>query len=204
MQHIWKIGRIGTHRLKCIQYSWGRDATEQVNEDELADLRFLGQLVAVLPPRLVPLRAGVRRYRVGYTDAEYSRNRSPRIGAVLYRGAPFRPLGLTALLGPSITDEWVEREQQIYLAELFAIPILLCQCRAQLTDSDLLLFVDNESAVAAVIRGVTKAPDARIIIETIHILQLRMNLRIWVEWIDSKSNPADGFSREGLSCEFAQ
>ena len=87
---------------------------------------------------------------------------------------------------------------------MFAIPILICQCRAQLLSSDLLLFVDNESAVAAVIRGVTKAPDARILIEAIHILQLRMGLRIWVEWIDSKSNPADGFSREGLSCSVAK
>ena len=67
----------------------------------------------------------------------------------------------------------------------------------------MLLFVDNESAVAAIIRGATTATDARIIVETIHVLQLRLDIRLWVEWIDSKSNPADGFSREGIECAFA-
>ena len=113
MQHVREDRESRHPPAEAHPYSWGRDAAAPLDEDERADLIFLGQLVAVLPPRPVPLRAGVRRFRIGYTDAEYSRNRSPRIGAVLYRGAPFRPLGLTALLGPSITDEGVEREQQL-------------------------------------------------------------------------------------------
>ena len=96
------------------------------------------------------------------------------------------------------------REQQIYLAELFAIPLLIGRAAAHLQGRDLVLFVDNEGAVASVIRGSTSAPDARILMETIHILQLYLDCRIWFEWIDSKSNPADGFSRDGVSCSFAQ
>ena len=110
---------------------------------------------------------------------------------------------MSALLGPRITGEWQDRERQIFVAELFAIPLLICFCRHELRGADLLLFVDNEAAVAAAIRGVSAAPDARILVEALHVLQLRLDLRIWIEWIDSKSNPADGFSREGLECEFA-
>ena len=33
---------------------------------------------------------------------------------------------------------------------------------------------------------------------------VEQNSRTWYEWIDSKSNPSDGLSREGLSCPVAR
>ena len=30
------------------------------------------------------------------------------------------------------------------------------------------------------------------------------NIRTWYEWIDSKSNPSDGLSREGITCPVAK
>ena len=36
------------------------------------------------------------------------------------------------------------------------------------------------------------------IVQTIQWLALQMGCRIWFEWIDSKSNPSDGLSRDGL------
>ena len=31
----------------------------------------------------------------------------------------------------------------------------------------------------------------------VHLLMLKYGIRIWFEWIDSDSNPADGLSRDG-------
>ena len=63
---------------------------------------------------------------------------------------------------------------------------------------DLLIFVDNEAAVSALIRGGSKAADAARLAELFHALLLQLTSRAWVEWIDSNSNPADGLSRLGL------
>ena len=181
----------------------GAHTGDALTDDEKERLILHRDLVAVVPPRRVPLQRGMRRLLVGYTDAEYSCGRQPRVGAVLYRHAPLLPIGISAVLGTRITDEWLDREQQIFVAELFAIPLMICYCRDDLRGADLLLFVDNEAAVSAAIRGVSNAPDARVLVEVLQVLQLRLDLRIWVEWVDSKSNPADGFSREGVHCEFA-
>ena len=37
----------------------------------------------------------------------------------------------------------------------------------------------------------------RHIAMSLHMLSIHLNVRIWFEWIDSDSNPADGLSREG-------
>ena len=36
------------------------------------------------------------------------------------------------------------------------------------------------------------------------LLQAVLNVRVWVEWIDSASNPADGLSRGGLEDSWTQ
>ena len=41
-------------------------------------------------------------------------------------------------------------------------------------------------------------------VEAIHLLQAVLNVRVWVEWIDSASNPADGLSRGGLEDGWTQ
>ena len=39
-------------------------------------------------------------------------------------------------------------------------------------------YIDNESAMASLIRGATDAPDARALVEAIHVLQLRLDCRL--------------------------
>ena len=59
-------------------------------------------------------------------------------------------------------------------------------------------FIDNESAVACAIRGGSNLPEVETAIQVAHLLWLRLGCRVWIEWVDSKSNPADGLSRLGL------
>ena len=62
----------------------------------------------------------------------------------------------------------------------------------------MLWFSDNEAAVSTIIRGACEPEDINGLAEATTILSARLGARIWVEWIDSKSNPSDGLSREGL------
>ena len=56
---------------------------------------------------------------------------------------------------------------------------------------DLLVFVDNEAAVSALIRGGSRVADAAWLVELFHALALRLGSRAWIEWTDSESNPSD-------------
>ena len=40
--------------------------------------------------------------------------------------------------------------------------------------------------------------------ELLHALCLILRCRLWVEWIDSESNPSDGLSRDGLRDKWTQ
>lgn len=64
--------------------------------------------------------------------------------------------------------------------------------------ADVLLFIDNEAAVASLIRANSLQPDVHLICLFAHAWIFKQGARIWYEWIDSASNPSDGLSRAGL------
>ena len=72
------------------------------------------------------------------------------------------------------------------------------QCPERIAGRDLIWFIDNEAAASTLIRGVTREDDVQLIAEATHLLWAALRTRVWIEWIDSKSNPSDGLSRDGL------
>ena len=63
---------------------------------------------------------------------------------------------------------------------------------------DVIAFCDNSAAVATLIRGTAHSADVLRMAEVATLQQLTHGIRLWVEWVDSQSNPADGLSRAGL------
>ena len=61
-----------------------------------------------------------------------------------------------------------------------------------------MVFVDNEAAAASLIRGSSSSLDVGVMAQAVHWLLMRIDCRIWIEWIDSDSNPSDGLSRLGI------
>ena len=66
-----------------------------------------------------------------------------------------------------------------------------------LQNCDVLWFIDNEAAVASLIRGSSTQTDVHTLVQVAHFLFQRFQIRVWLEWIDSESNPSDGLSRLG-------
>ena len=58
---------------------------------------------------------------------------------------------------------WKQRTQQIYLAELTAVPLLLARYADYFRDNDALFFIDNEGALAALIRMGSGEEDAELV-----------------------------------------
>ena len=79
-----------------------------------------------------------------------------------------------------------------------ALPIGLALLAQRVKGRDLISFIDNEAAVSTLIRGASRAEDCARLAELTHALLMQLNVRLWIEWVDSESNPADGLSRLGI------
>ena len=64
---------------------------------------------------------------------------------------------------------------------------------------DIIWFIENEAAVASLIRGAAKPEDVGRLAAAAHVMFLRLKCRVWFEWIDTDSNTADGLSRLGVT-----
>ena len=111
---------------------------------------------------------------------------------------PSLPLGHTMLLPHSIWRTWTEREQHIFPAGAVALPLGTHALHNYLCGHDVVWFIDNESAAACAIRGGSGLPEVEAAVQATHLLWLHLGCRVWIEWVDSNSNPADGLSRLGL------
>ena len=73
--------------------------------------------------------------------------------------------------------------------------------RSWIGSCDLSWYCDNSSAVGAIVKGASGAEDICRVAVLSHLSWAALHIRTWVEWIDTKSNPADSLSREGASEE---
>ena len=192
---LGRIGRLGLAVLKDLQYQ----PRKRLTSSQIRALMFHATVIHNLPPKLVPIVDKPLGPLVMYSDAEYTPGYQPRLGWVLFRDPPLAPLGFTWVAPKAFTSQWKVRKNQIFPAESAALPVGSWCLKNELRGRDLIWFVDNEAAAAAAIRGSTSEPDVAVLVEVAHLLWLSAQCRVWIEWIDSKSNPADGLSRAGLS-----
>ena len=67
--------------------------------------------------------------------------------------------------------------------------------REVLQGRDILFFVDNMGALAALVAGYSRNGDAADLAACFHIVAAEMQCRVWLEWVDSKANIIDKLSR---------
>lgn len=167
---------------------------------ELRTLQMLYILVGQFRPRDVPVIGACKTpFRI-YSDASFEKG-ILRLGWVLFP-VDGEVLGATTVVPDSVLQSWKPRDQQIFPGELLCslvIPILYPDL---LRDQDLLWFIDNEAAVATLIRASSGESDIHLISQSSHIHFASLGCRVWTEWIDSESNPSDGLSREGVTDEW--
>ena len=92
-----------------------------------------------------------------------------------------------------------ERKTQIIPLELWAAAGMLQTYGEHLRGEDVIFFIDNQSVCCALVKGCSKSWDIQIFATAWQLMVLRLGCRVWIEWVPSKSNPADILSREGKS-----
>ena len=195
-----RCGRVGAEVLKKHQYGDCADLTE----DEIEDLSFLKLVASAWPAKTLQIWGRMRAPVLVYSDASYEPETdvTPRLGWVLMPGGGRTPLGRTCDVPMATYDSWIERKQQIFPAEAVAPLAVLLNHPEEVRGRDVIFFVDNEAAVAACIRGASRCDDVGLIVQATQWEALKLGCRLWFEWIDSKSNPSDGLSRDGLADEW--
>ena len=93
---------------------------------------------------------------------------------------------------------WVQRDQQIYVAESLAPLAASLHHREILQGRDVVWYIDNIGACSALIKGNSSQHDAGIVTAACHLLWAKLSVRMWIEWVASDDNPSDGLSRFGL------
>ena len=110
-----------------------------------------------------------------------------------------QPVGGTTIVPSEVLAAWKPRAQQIFPGETLAALVVPALHGSLLRDRDILWFIDNEAAAAALIRVVSGESDVLTLVQQAHLQFHQLRLRPWFEWIDSESNSADGLSRDGLN-----
>ena len=187
---------VGTQRfLKERQYADTQDVS--VTDLQLRELQLLAWITQRAPVRTIQILQPPQRPLVVYSDASYE-NGQAFCGWVVFHldGVP---------VGQSIhmSDQWISalepRENQIFAAESFCSLLVPFNLPHLFRGRDVLWFVDNEAAAAAMIRGSSGSSDVDRIVQLASVLMLKLGARLWVEWINSDSNPSDGLSRIGIT-----
>ena len=89
-------------------------------------------------------------------------------------------------------------------AELATVSLALAVLSEHVHQADNIAFCDNDAVVSTLVRGSSKTDDCARIAEAVHAIVLRHRYRMWIVWIDSDSNPADGLSRAGTADEWTR
>ena len=176
-------------------------------------LRFIIAVVQVVPPRRISLLGPCRNTFHMWSDASYEMGEQVteedwvpvhqpcRMGYVYRRpGAsdPADTVGATAVLSDVVLKKFLPKKQQVSQCELFTAHTAIANEEEVFHDADFVWFIDNVSAAMALIKGASAKADLSAITVAIHAVFARLRVRVWIECVDSASNPADGLSRDGL------
>ena len=193
----WAWGRFGRAAMQPLfARAASKRSSASMSEPLRRALLFLAGLVAVVPPREVRLR-GTRRRAYVWTDAcwEPGSKRKAGIGIVIFLVEERRWLYAECDCPDSVLARFVLRRQYIGQLELLAAVAAYFTFPDILADREVLHAIDNTSAIAALIKGYSRAVDSVRIIHAFYAFNLGLSTSAWFEYVATDANIADLPSR---------
>ena len=110
----------------------------------------------------------------------------------------------SAVVSEEFMRGFVRRRQQIGQLEILAAVVPYLSVPGVLAGREVIHWIDNTSAKAALVHGYSGVPDSARLVHAFHSFNLGLGARIWLEWVPSAANPSDEPSRVDLArCDFA-
>ena len=95
----------------------------------------------------------------------------------------------------AVLEKFMPKKQYIGQLELYAALIAYSTFKQELQGRKVIHWIDNTSALAALIKGYSRVPDSAQIVHAFHSLNLGLKCRVWFEYVNTKANIADEPSR---------
>ena len=198
------FGCLGKACLQPIMAREHQRSTGEITPDLADSLEFIEFLCNHLPPTELPLTPSELEPVIIFTDAEGKKRDS--------QGAPTGHLGFVVYhpvfgrryASAKAPDDWVRlfdsiKERDTYIGQFelaAAITPLLSLPPEWLAGRPVELWIDNSGAIGALIKGYSGVPDCARIVNMFHFACAKARIQsIWIDYVPSKSNPADLPSR---------
>ena len=185
------IGKFAGPLLTALQ----KADSPQLDQKACDTLQILLRIVTSAPPRDLPVCGPLPEVLRVYSDASFE-NSILRLGWVCF-SSEHPPIGGSSVVPPNVIRHWESRHQQIFPGETICGLVVPWVHPELFQNQDVVWFIDNEAAAACLIRGGSKQGDVHLLAQYAQLLCYSLKARLWIEWIDSESNPSDGLSRQG-------
>jgi hypothetical protein len=190
-----KVGRTGLLPIKKRQYE--ASGNHGLTFELKAAISWLVELLVTCPPREISLHDAGKPPLLLYTDGSSNPNRDPMhvVGAVLFIPGQEKPLYTACPVPDEVVSQWIPAKQQIHLVELFAGPVALDTFRPYLFDQRVIHFVDNSSALGALVKGYSNNSDCVRLVADYWLRTAALRATAYIDRVESKSNISDEPSR---------
>ena len=212
------------HGLTLLQHIGAapRRTPGTLTEGQRASLRFFADVLPELKPHVVRLWGEARRPALVFSDARYEEDdpsgapaavgfvvgiphddaprEAPAVGEELaFLAEHYTWSHGSAYVPDEIMEMLILRKQQIGQAELLGAVVPYLSMPKELAGRDVLHWIDNTSAKAALVHGYSGKPDSARIVHLFHAWNMGLGARVWFEYVPSKANPSDEPSRVDMS-----
>ena len=192
-----KVGRCCTAPLRHRQYSSFRHTA--LTPSIRSSLHLILQFLRISPDREVLLKHSAPL--ILYTDASDVPGRVPQrlLGAVLFDPLDNGLFYSTWPVPSSLVSTWLPKKSFMGQLELLAAPFALTTWEPRITNRSILLFIDNDSAAASLVKGYSPQHDSASIVGEFWLLAASLRSHVYIDRVESKSNIADGPSRNDFT-----
>ena len=213
----WSFGRLGRAALQPI-YSCQTSKLSRLSPGVAASLVFFSEVLPLIPPHTIFTSAPKRRPALVWSDGMWEPGQAspgqvgflagipkPRFEFVPPR-ATSAPLDdeydffhASAVVPTEMVDALCCRGQQIGQVEIIGALAPYLSIPNLLAGRPVIHWIDNTSALAALVKGYSGVPDSARLIHVFHAWNSGAQARVWFEYVPTKENPADEPSRADLS-----
>eukprot|EP00435_Cladocopium_sp_Y103_P058671 s40_g20.t1 len=192
-----KVGRCCTGPLRRRQYS--SSGYEGITKELQCALQLMKFFLLSSPARELALLDTPPI--LVYTDASDVPGRSPQriLGGVLFEPLTASLVYTAWEVPDGLVQKWLPKKSFMGQLELLAAPCAFETWAEHLQSREVILFTDNDSAAANLVKGYSPQVDSSSIVGEFWLLASRLRAHVYVDRVESKSNLADGPSRFSFS-----
>ena len=190
-------GRVAHRAMSLIsEVATGEQPSRSLSDRTMDAMFFLRDRVLTAPP--VEIHKSSLESIVVFTDGscEGETDKQGGVGGVVFHHAIPHPLFYSEQVPAKIMQMFL-RDSSHPIYELELLPILICilTWRREFSHNQVVFYLDNEAAKAALINGVSKTAMGMRLVKAVTSLEVECQMKVWFCRVPTSSNPSDGPSR---------